>query len=107
YARTRPLMEMVEDFFGHLTLPGLLTRPPGPGELVAFEFAGDLDLGVSASAGYEIKGTHSAAVSQIKLSEHYALAVVGKLGMHAGMAGRYEVVVRAGQRPGWAHVVVR
>jgi hypothetical protein len=107
YPRDTPLLAMVTDFFGRLALPGTLTRPPGPGELVAFEFAGYLDFGLSASAGYEIKGTHSAAVSQIKLSEHYQLAVVGKLAVQARAAGRYGVVVRAGERPGWARVTVR
>jgi hypothetical protein len=107
YPRNTGLRAMVEDFFGHVTLPELMTRPPGPGELVAFEFGGYLRFGASASAGYEIKGTHSADLGKIQLSERYRLAVVGKLGLQAQVAGRHEVMVRPGERPGWARVVVR
>ena len=81
--------------------------PPDPGELVSLEFGGSLKFSVGATAGYEIKGTHSVAVRDLALSEHYALSVIGKLTFSGGVSGRFGVDVTAGTTPEWARVVVR
>jgi hypothetical protein len=97
----------VRELLATLTLPARISQPLGPGERVRFEFSGELNVGVSASAGYDIKGTKGLGISQLKLSEHYQLAIVGKLAVAAKMSGRYAVEVRPSDRQGWARVIVR
>src|SRR5262245_34903140 len=55
-----------------------------------------LKYSVGASAGYEIKGTKSIKISEIALSEHYALSVVGKLTVSGQVSGRFSVDVSKG-----------
>jgi hypothetical protein len=107
FSRSASLVSMVTDLVAHLATPDQVTTPPAPGELIAFEYGGYLNFGVGASAGYEMKGTHSVRVSEIALSEHYALSVIGRLTVNAAVAGRFSVEVRAGSAPGWANIVVR
>ena len=107
YPRSTGFLPMVQDFFGHLSLPSTLKAPPLPGEAVSLEFGGYLSFGVNASAGYEIKGTNQVNIGDLKLSEHCQLAVVGKLGFNSKVAGRFSVEVLSGESPGWARVIVR
>ena len=90
-----------------LSLPGGITTPPAEGEVVSFEYGGALKYSVGASAGYEIKGTKSIKVSEIALSEHYALSVVGKLTISGQVSGRFSVDVSKGADEGFARVVVK
>jgi len=105
--RTRSLIDQVRDLTRGLELPGGITTPPAPGDLVSFEYGGILKFSVGATAGYELKGTNSITVSEIALSEHYALSVVGKLTMTGQIAGRFSVDVSAGSKAGFARVVVK
>ncbi len=98
---------MLNDFFKSMRLPADVSIPPAAGEVIAFEYGGFLKFGVNAAAGYEIKGTKSFDVAELKLSEHYDLSVTGKLNLNASLAGRFSVEVRRGSRDGWAQVVVR
>jgi hypothetical protein len=107
FPRTATFGADLADFFTNVRLPANVTVPPDSGEVVAFEFGGYLKLGASASAGYELKGTKSFDVAQLKLSEHYDLSVTGKLSVNASLAGRFSVEVRPGSLPGWASVTVR
>src|SRR5215472_13644604 len=107
FERKDPLNSMLTDLFRNLSLPASITRPPAFGDLVSFEFGGLLNFNVGASAGYEIKGTNSFRISELLLSEHYALSVIGKLSFKGQIAGRFSVDVTAGSAPGFAHVVVR
>lgn len=103
----KPIEASVRELFAALTLPSQVSKPLLPGERVRFEFGGELKVGASASAGYDIKGTKSVGISQLKLSEHYQLAVVGKLALAAKLSGRYAVEVRPSELAGWARVIVR
>jgi hypothetical protein len=107
FPRTTTIQAMLPDLMGNLTLPACITQPPAPGDLVSFEYGGVLNFNVGASAGYEIKGTNSLKISEILLSEHYALSVIGKLSFTGQLAGRFSVDVTAGSEPGFARVVVR
>ncbi len=107
FPRTTALQPMLTDMMSNLTLPACVTRPPAPGDLVSFEYGGLLNFKVGACAGYEIKGTKSLKISEIMLSEHYDLAVIGKLSFAGEVAGRFSVDVTAGSEPGFARVVVR
>jgi hypothetical protein len=90
-----------------LALPGSITTPPAAGDLVSFEYGGVLKYSVGASAGYELKGTSSIRISEIALSERYALSVIGKLTLTGQVAGRFSVDVTRGSQDGFARVVVR
>ncbi|MGE3507822.1 MAG: hypothetical protein AB7N65_02950, partial [Vicinamibacterales bacterium] len=46
------------------------------------------------------------AVGELALSEKYDLSIVGRIGLSAGVAGRYTLRVTAADTPGWARVVV-
>ena len=107
FERQTTLAVMLKDLFKELTLPAAITSPPNPGDSVSFEFGGQLKYSLGASAGYELKGSHSVKVSEIALSEHYALSVVGKLTLSGEIAGRFSVDVTSGSQPGFARVVVR
>jgi hypothetical protein len=107
FPRATALQPMLLQLLGDLELPAKLTTPPAENELISFEYGGYLNFGVGASAGYEIKGTKSFKISELALSEHYALSVIGKLAFTGQIAGRFSVEVRQGSEPGWAHVAVR
>ena len=107
FDRKKKLGEMLAELTKGLALPGGITTPPAAGEVVSFEYGGALKYSVGASAGYEIKGTKSIKVSEIALSEHYALSVVGKLTISGQVSGRFSVDVTKGAQEGFARVVVK
>jgi hypothetical protein len=107
FDRQKKLSEMLLELTKGLSLPGAITRPPAAGEVVSFEYGGALKYSVGASAGYEIKGTKSFKVSEIALSERYALSVVGKLTISGQVSGRFSVDVSRGSDEGFARVVVK
>jgi len=107
FDRTKELGQMLHQLAKGLSLPGGITTPPDAGEVVSFEYGGALKYSVGASAGYEIKGTKSIKVSEIALSEHYALSVVGKLTISGQVSGRFSVDVSKGAETGFARVVVK
>lgn len=100
------VQKVVTEFFQEMRLPEQGTRAPVPGEAIALEFGGYLRLGVEVPAGYQLAGTKSIALGQLALSERYDLSIVGKIGLSAGVAGRYSLLVTAGPEPGWARVIV-
>ncbi|MGA2261075.1 MAG: hypothetical protein ABSH28_06545, partial [Acidobacteriota bacterium] len=104
--RTTPFGAALNDLFGNLRLPSNVTVPPAAGEVIALEYGGYLKFGLSAAAGYELKGTKSFDIADLKLSEHYDLSVTGKLALNGQMAGRFSVEVRQGDQAGWANVSV-
>jgi hypothetical protein len=108
FARTpTTLGEMLFGLARGLALPGGITMPPAAGDLVSFEYGGVLKYSVGASAGYELKGTSSIRISEIALSEHYSLSVIGKLTLTGQVAGRFSVDVTRGSQDGFARVVVK
>jgi hypothetical protein len=107
FPRTQVLQPMLLDLTRNLTLPSHITTPPAAGDVVSFEYGGELSFNVGASAGWEMKGTKSFKVSEILLSEHYALSVIGKLSLTGQVSGRFSVDVMAGSAPGFARVIVR
>mgnify|MGYP001007968197 CR=1 FL=1 len=112
YAFVRPFdvaasaQQALTDFFHEMRLPEQGERAPLPGEAIALEFGGYLQLGTTVAAGYQLTGTKSFAVGQLALSEHYDLSVVGSIGLSARVAGRYRILLTAGADPGWARVRV-
>ena len=111
YLRALDKSEAVEDivpeFFSTMRLPEQGARAPEPGEAIALQYGGYLRLGAELSAGYQLAGTKSVAIGQLALSEKYGLSIVGKIGMSAGVAGRFSILVTAGDLPGWCRVQVR
>ncbi|MBI3654206.1 MAG: hypothetical protein HY231_24510 [Acidobacteria bacterium] len=111
YPRDLPILAMLEDFLGGLRLPANVTTVPQPGEVIAFEYGGYLNLSAGLSAGYELKGAPSFDLARLQLSEHYQLSVIGKLALGAKIAGNFAVEVRAAAANGqllqeWAQVIV-
>lgn len=103
---TASLQKVVTGFFKDMRLPEQGARAPEPGEAIALQFGGYLRLGVAVPAGYQLAGTKSIALGQLALSERYDLSVLGRIGLSAGVAGRYTVLVTGASEPGWARVVV-
>ncbi len=107
YPRQEKFHVMLRDFLNNLKLTSCISRPPDADEVVAFEYGGYLSFGINASAGYEIKGTKSFGIRDLKLSEHYRLGIVGEMDLTGKLAGRYSVEVRSGNEAGWVRLTVR
>jgi hypothetical protein len=105
--KTEAVEDIVPEFFSTMRLPEQGTRAPEPGEAIALQYGGYLRLGAELSAGYQLAGTKSVSIGQLALSEKYDLSIVGKIGMSAGVAGRFAILVAAGDLPGWCRVQVR
>ncbi len=108
FAADRPAGDILPEFFKAMRLPEQLELAPRPGEAVCLRYGGYLKLGAEVSAGYELSGTKSVGLGQLALSERYGLSVLGKIGLGAGVAGRFSILVTGDEAlPGWAHVQVR
>lgn len=113
YAFLRPfdpsqsVSTVVAEFFREMRLPEQGNRAPDEGEVVALQYGGYLRLGAEFAAGYELRGTKSFALGQLSLSEQYDLSIIGRIGLSAGVAGRFSILVAAADRPGWARVIVK
>jgi hypothetical protein len=113
YKRDQPLNALLTTLFRDIKLPAKLDTPPGPGEIIKFEYGGYLSVGASIGVGYSLQGTPSIALGQLQLSEACALSALGTLGLSTKVAGFFQIEIRAAidaggrLRPGWAHIVVR
>jgi len=105
--KTEAVEDLVPEFFSTMRLPEQGTSAPEPGEAMALQYGGYLRLGAELSAGYQLAGTRSVSIGELALSETYDLSIVGKIGMSAGVAGRFAMLVTAGDLPGWCRVQVR
>jgi hypothetical protein len=95
-------------FFATMRLPEQTAHAPEAGEAISLTYGGYLRLAAEVSAGYTLAGTKSFSVGQLALSEKYDLSVLGKVGLAAGVAGRFSILVTAtDDLPGWARVQVR
>ena len=102
-----PLGVVVPRFFATMRFPEQVMEAPEAGEAIALEYGGYLRLGAQAAAGYEITGTKALDFGRIALSEKYGLSISGRIGLTAKVAGRFSILVTAGDRPGWARVQVK
>ena len=103
-----PVEVVVPRFFATMRLPEQGPHLPEPGEAISLTYGGYLRLAAEVSAGYKLSGTKSFSVGQLALSEKYDLSVLGKIGLAAGVAGRFSILVTAADGlPGWARVQVR
>ena len=107
FPKNAQIQKAVPALFKSMKLPEQLTEPPEAGEAVSLRYGGYLRLGAEVAAGYELAGTKAFSVSQLALSERYRLSILGKVGLSAGIAGRFSILVTAGDRPGWARVQVK
>jgi hypothetical protein len=105
--KTTPLFKAIPDFVKSMKLPEQVTQAPDAGEALSIRYGGYLRLGAEVAAGYELAGTKACSISQLALSERYGLSILGKIGLSAGIAGRFSILVMAGDRPGWARVQVK
>lgn len=102
-----PAKTLLPAFFREMRLPEQLDRAPEPGESICLRYGGYLRLGTEASIGYQLAGTRSVALGDLKLSERYGLSVLGRVGLAAGVAGRFSITVTGDANlPGWARVRV-
>ena len=102
-----PALQLITGFFRDLRLPAHISQPPQAGEVIAFQYGGYLKFGADLSVGYEMKGTPAFGVGELRLSEHFQLSVIGRLGLNASLAGHFVVEARASADPGWIRVIVR
>jgi hypothetical protein len=100
------LEQLLPAFFKGMRLPDQGDSAPEPGEAIALRYGGYLRFATEVSAGYQLAGTKGVSVGQLALSEKYDLSILGKVGLSAGVAGRYSILVTAADLPGWARVRV-
>src|SRR5262249_61817406 len=75
-------------------------RAPEPGEAIALRYGGYLKLGAEVSAGYRLSGTKAMSIGGLALSERYDLSVIGKIGLTAGVAGRFSILLNGADADG-------
>ena len=79
-----------------------------PGEAISLRYGGYLSVGAEVSAGYDLSGSKSFSLGGLALSEKYDLAIVGRIGLKAGVAGRFSILMTAADGlPEWTRVQVR
>lgn len=105
--KSLPVQQIVPAFFKTMRLPEQGGRAPESGEAIFLEYGGYLRLAAEVSAGYQLAGTKAFSIGQLALSEKYDLSVIGRIGLSAGVAGRYSILVTGNELPGWARVQVR
>ncbi len=110
-ARLHPLTDAASEVLPRalkaIRLPSSLTAPPAEGGLLVLQLGGSLKLGASLNLGYEVSGTSGIEIGDLAVQDTYALGLVGKLSLDAGLSGSFRIEVRAGSEPGWARVTVK
>jgi hypothetical protein len=98
---------LLHDFFSTIRLPEQSGGGIKQGEAVSLRYGGYLRLAAELSAGYELAGTKSISLGQMLLSEKYDLSILGKVGLTAGIAGDFSIIVSGSNEiAGWARVHV-
>jgi hypothetical protein len=105
--KTLKIELLLPAFFKTMRLPEQGDRPPEAGEAIALRYGGYLKFSAEVAAGYQLTGTKDVSLGQLALSEKYDLSILGKIGLSAGVAGRYSILVTGDDSPGWARVQVR
>ena len=93
FPNVTPFGPMLGKFLGDVSLPNGEMPPLDPGEAITFEYGGYLKLGAQLSVGYEMSGTPSVDLGKLKLADRYKFSVLGSLGGHAQIAGRFQIDV--------------
>jgi hypothetical protein len=105
--KSLPLGTLVPAFFKTMRLPEQGSNAPETGEAIALRYGGKLQISADVSAGYNLKGTKSISLGEMALSEHYDLSILGKIGLSAGVAGDFSILVtRADKLDNWSRVKV-
>ncbi len=105
--KTLSIEQLLPEFFSAMRLPEQTRGPMQAGEAISLRYGGYLKLAAEVSAGYQLAGTKSIALGGLALSEKYGLSVIGKVGLTAGIAGQFSIVVTgADDLDGWARVRV-
>lgn len=99
--------EVLTDFFANARLPEQLDRPLQSGEAISLRYGGYLNLSAELSSGYRLQGTKSISLGSLALSEQYDFSVLGKVGLQAGIAGRFAILMTTDEElPDWVRVRV-
>jgi hypothetical protein len=102
-----PIERLLPSFFKTMRMPEQGDRAPEAGEAIALRYGGYLKFAAEVSAGYQLAGTKAVSIGQLALSEKYDLSILGRIGLSAGVAGRFSILVTAADLQGWARVQVR
>ncbi|HET9467424.1 MAG TPA: hypothetical protein VFO48_03390, partial [Vicinamibacterales bacterium] len=86
---------------------GSLDAVPAPGEVVAFEYGGTLELKADFTWGYALTGIESLQIGALEPSVAYDLRLKASAALGYLLAGEFVTIVRAGARPGWVRLTVR
>src|SRR5262245_62018683 len=107
FDKNTPIEDLVLRFFATMRLPEQSPHAPEPGEAISLRYGGYLRLAAEVSAGYKLAGTKSFSIGELALSEKYALSILGKIGLTAGIAGEFSInVTGVDDLAGWARVRV-
>lgn len=107
FAAPTPAGTLVHEFFRELKLPGQVQAALQPGNAIVFELNGYLRFAFGAGVGYEVAGTPAITLGQLRVSEQVGLSMFSRIGVTAGMAGRFRMQVSSGTSPDWVRVTVR
>lgn len=105
---SKPVKELVPEFFSGFRLPANIDDRLGEGEVIAFEYGGFLKMAASVGVGYELAGSQGIGIKDLNLVEKYDFSLLAKLSLGAGLAGRFRVTARRGDNGAdWVRVQVR
>jgi len=105
--KTLPIELLLSKFFSTMRLPEQFNGALEAGEAISLKYGGYLKLAAEVSAGYQLAGTKSIGLGDMALSEKYNLSIIGKVGLTAGIAGQFSIVITGVEElAGWARVRV-
>ncbi|MFN8009709.1 MAG: hypothetical protein U0V70_22280, partial [Terriglobia bacterium] len=98
---------ILTDFFKALRLPANVRTPLSPDEFMELEYGGYLSFTAKLGTGYQIHGTPSIEINQLRLAERLGFKMMGAIRLGARVAGQFRIEIRPGTENGWARVIVR
>lgn len=101
---------ILSDLFAGVRLPQQIDSAaelPDAGELLVTRFGGYLQLRSGLSWGYQLAGSESLDVNQLKLNLDYALRTMASVSVGYKLAGDFSIEARRGAKDGWVRFVVR
>jgi hypothetical protein len=110
YDQSQSVKAILDDLFADIRLPqavGSSPELPSPGEVIATQFGGYLNLSAGLTWGYSLTGTRSFEVRDLSLELDYAIKLAASVSIGYKLAGDYSFEGRRGTDDEWYRLIVR
>ena len=105
-----PARGVIENLLKGARLPqavDVASEVPVPGELLALEYGGYLDLSAGLRWGYTLSGLSGFDLGKLDLALAYEAEIGAHADLHYRVAGDFRIEALAGHAPGWLRLIVR